>query len=157
MKQPNPNPKRSSTKMAAALRRSVLRLARRLRAASPEGGMTLARLSVLRWLHQHGAMTAGQIAAADSLQPQSVTRLLAALESDGLIARRSDEGDRRRALVTITEAGVKALRADVAYRDTWLEEAIKSRLNERERAILAEASALLDLLADDDKASISVD
>ena len=152
MKQSNQNPKSSPAKTAAALRRSVLRLARRLRSVSPEGGMTLARLSVLRWLHLQGAMTAGQIAAADSLQPQSVTRLLAALEKEGLIARRSDEGDRRRALVTITEAGVSALRADVAYRDAWLEGVIKSRLTDRERAILMEASALLDVLADDDNA-----
>jgi len=138
----------SSTQLAALLRRSVARLARRLRAGEPPAGLTHARLSVLRWLHRRGAMTAGQIAAADSLQPQSITRLLTALEQDGLIVRHGDEQDRRRILVSLTEEGKSVLRADVRHRDAWLAAALKENLSSEECAILIQASELLDRLAD---------
>lgn len=133
--------------LATELRRSVVRLARRLRDKHPPGSLTPARLSVLRWLQQQGAMTAGQIAAADSLQPQSVTRLLSSLQQDGLIMRLADDTDRRRVVVRITPAGVKILRADAAHRDEWLAAAIDATLDEAERAILVQASTLLDRLA----------
>lgn len=134
--------------LATALRRSVARLARRLRSTSPPGGLTPARLSVLRWLHHQGEMSAGEIAAADSLQPQSVSRLLASLEQDGLIERRVDDGDRRRAVVNIAQKGLKALRADAAHRDEWLAATLKATLTAKERALLEQASMLLERLAD---------
>jgi DNA-binding MarR family transcriptional regulator len=139
----------TTAQLASALRRGVLRLARRLRATSPAEGLTSARLSALRWLHEEGAMTPGQIAAADHLQPQSVTRLLAALEKDGLIVRDVDESDRRRAVVRITPAGTKMLRAEAAHRDKWLTDAMTAQLSPAERAILKQASVLLERLADE--------
>ena len=152
MKTANKIQGRAAPQLATELRRGVVRLARRLRDKHPPGSLTPARLSVLRWLQQQGAMTAGQIAAADSLQPQSVTRLLSALQQDGLIARLIDDADRRRVVVSITPAGVRVLRADAAHRDEWLAAAIDATLNEDERAILAQASALLDRLANESNA-----
>ena len=94
-------------------------------------------------------MTAGQIAAADSLQPQSVTRLLASLEQEGLVARGIDDQDRRRAVVSITAKGLKLLSADAQYRDKWLAEAIEANLTPAECALMKKACALLDRLADE--------
>ena len=124
-------------------------LARRLRAELPAEGLTPARLSVLCWLHRKGPMTAGQIADADALQPQSVTRLLSSLEEDGLITRKADDQDRRRVVARITTTGLKMLRADAAHRDEWLAEVIRSTLSPAECAILQQASTLLERLADE--------
>jgi DNA-binding MarR family transcriptional regulator len=41
-------------------------------------------------------MAPGELAAAERLQPQSLTRALARLKRDGLVAREPDREDRRR-------------------------------------------------------------
>ena len=71
---------------AAALRRAVTQLGRRLRAERPAdpGGLALA---LLGHLYRRGPSSAGELAGAERLRPQSVTRVLAALERDGLISR----------------------------------------------------------------------
>jgi DNA-binding MarR family transcriptional regulator len=132
---------------ASAVRHAVIHLARRLRAQQAPGGVTVARLGVLRWLHLRGAMTAGQIAEAEHLQPQSLTRLLSALEADGLIVRQVDGADRRRSALSITVAGQKVLRKEAAWRDQWLTEVMAATLSTAELALLVKASALLERLA----------
>src|SRR4029079_8529098 len=88
---------------ATRLHRSALRLSRRMRAVRPHGKLSLARLGVLGRLHREGAASGATLAAALGVRPQSLTRLLAALERDGLIARRSDEADRRQSTIAITD------------------------------------------------------
>src|SRR5215468_4626774 len=72
---------------ATDLRRGVVGLARRLRLERNEVGLTALELSVLGHLHRHGALTPGELAAAERVQPQSLTRTLAALEAAGLMSR----------------------------------------------------------------------
>lgn len=132
---------------ASAVRRAVIQLARRLRGQQAPGGVTVARLGVLRWLQLRGAMTAGQIAEAEHLQPQSLTRLLSALEADGLILRDVDTADRRRTVLSITAAGQKVLRKEAAWRDQWLSDTMAATLSTAELDLLREASAVLERLA----------
>ncbi len=79
--------------------------------------MTLLQLAVLAELNDAGPMTPGQLAAAQRVQPQSLTRVLATLEARGLLGRQADPGDGRRALLAITDDGHQALRRDVDARD----------------------------------------
>src|SRR5436190_2422091 len=104
----------------AAVRRSVLRLARRLRAERPAGSVSLGKLSILGHLQPAGALTAGELATRERAQPQSLTRVLAELEQEGLIVREQDAADRRRVMVRITGAGTAALVRDMRERDAWL-------------------------------------
>jgi len=62
---------------ATAVRRGVIRLSRRLRAERPAHDVTLLQLAVLAELNDTGPMTPGQLAAAQRVQPQSLTRVLA--------------------------------------------------------------------------------
>jgi DNA-binding MarR family transcriptional regulator len=135
---------------AATIRRGVNRLARRLRLERPERGETLMETSVLAHLRQRGAMTAGELAAAERIQPQSLTRTLASLEADNLIARQPDTADRRRSVLTITETGTDTLLRDMRQRDGWLALAMASQLTATEREVLRLAGEMLDRLAEAD-------
>lgn len=90
---------------------------------------------------------AGALAAADRQQPQSLTRVFAELQRDGLINRTRDDRDGRQQVLEITEAGREALARDMAQRDAWLDIALTG-LNETERQVLLLAARLMDRLAD---------
>jgi DNA-binding MarR family transcriptional regulator len=94
-------------------------------------------------------MSAGALAAADRLKPQSLTRVLAELEEAGLIARAEDPRDRRQRRFSITEAGRRAGAADMRRRDEWLAQAIGRALSPVERDLVVLAASLLERLADE--------
>jgi DNA-binding MarR family transcriptional regulator len=133
---------------AVAMRRSVMSLARRLKTERPAGGRTSLELSVLGHLHRRGQMTPGDLAAAERVQPQTLTRTLTSLEDSHLVSRREHPQDGRRALLALTGAGLDALRQDMAQRDSWLAAAMARSLTDTERELLRLAAALLDKLAE---------
>jgi DNA-binding MarR family transcriptional regulator len=133
---------------AAAVRRGVMSLGRRLKLERPPGGRTSLELSVLGHLHRRGPLTPGEIAAAERVQPQTLTRTLTGLESAGLISRTDHPEDGRRSLLTLTDSGRGALRADMAERDSWLAAAMSASLTSTETELLRLAAALLERLAD---------
>lgn len=126
-----------------------MRLSRRLRAARPMGTVSLGKLSILGHLQARGAMTAGDLALLEQSQPQTLTRVLAELEGQGLISRTQDPADRRRAIVAITREGSRVLKDDMRHRDTWLAEAMARALTPTEHQLLGLAADLLDRLVDD--------
>jgi DNA-binding MarR family transcriptional regulator len=137
----------TETETAAAVRRGVTHLGRRLRLERPGHDVPLVQLAVLAELNDGGPMTPGQLAAAQRVQPQSLTRVLAALETKGLLERQADPGDGRRALLAITAAGHQALRRDVDQRDRWLAQAMADQLTPTEQELLRLAGQLMDRLA----------
>jgi DNA-binding MarR family transcriptional regulator len=135
---------------ATSLRRGTMRLGRRLRAERPERGVASAELSVLGLLCRRGPMSAGELAWAERVQPQSLTRTLAALEERGEIGRHPDPADRRRSVVSITEDGRRQLLADIAQRDSWLTMAMAEQLSPAETQLLMMAGELMERLAEAD-------
>ncbi|OIJ68009.1 MarR family transcriptional regulator [Streptomyces mangrovisoli] len=129
------------------MRRGLIRLGRRLRQERGEGSLSANQLGVLGHLHRDGPATPGEIAAAERQRPQSLTRVFAELEAEGLIAREQATGDRRRSLLRLTEAGRRELERDMAERDAWLAAALRS-LGETERGVLALASTIMERLAE---------
>ncbi|WP_197537256.1 MULTISPECIES: MarR family winged helix-turn-helix transcriptional regulator [Frankia] len=132
---------------AAAIRRAVTRLGRRLRAERPAGALNGTKLSVLGHLYRLGPSTPGAIAAAERHQPQSLSRTFAELQAAGLISRRPGERDRRAAVLTITSVGREALVRDMADRDAWLAQALDD-CTAAEVNLLRIAAGLLESLAD---------
>ncbi|MFI9386539.1 MarR family winged helix-turn-helix transcriptional regulator [Kutzneria sp. NPDC052558] len=130
------------------VRSAVTRLSRRLRAERPADALAPTKIAVLAELWRDGRMCAGDLATLLRVQPQSLTRSLAALEADGLILRRPDELDRRQAVIGITEAGLATLSADMHARERWLAKAMDIQLSPSERQLLIDAAALMDRLAD---------
>ncbi len=71
-------------------------------------GITEQQWRILRVVDERGEIEHSAIAEAACLQLPSLTRILKSMETAGLVARRSDQADKRRSLVRVTEAG-KAL------------------------------------------------
>jgi len=94
-------------------------------------------------------MPAARLAQAERLQPQSLSRLIAQLDREGLIKRRPGNEDRRMLILEITAAGRKALSRDMAARRAWLEEAMGKVLLPGERELLAHAAVAMLRLADE--------
>jgi len=82
------------------------------------------------------------------MRPQSMAQTVADLEAEGLVERRPDPDDRRRALVMLTTDGRAALTEDRDRREGWLTNAIAEELLPAERDVLREAVELLRRLAD---------
>jgi DNA-binding MarR family transcriptional regulator len=133
---------------ASALRGAILRLSRRLQAERSSRSLSIAKISVLAHLLRKGSQTAGELADADRLQPQSMTRVLAELTADGLISRVPNPVDRRQHHLALTAAGRRALAEDMRQRDEWLAGAMARQLTPAERELLARAAELIERLAD---------
>ena len=134
--------------LIAQIRRGCTRLARRLRLERPADRLPPTKLAVLAHLRRWGAATPGELAAAEQLQPQSLTRVIADLEAEGLLTRHRDERDGRQRVLEITAAGVFALAEDMDARDAWLERAIEQeRLTETEIQVLYLAGVIMDRLS----------
>jgi DNA-binding MarR family transcriptional regulator len=139
---------------AAEIRQGVTRLGRRMRAVRSAQALSNNKLGVLGELHRRGPASPGELAAAERQQPQSLTRVFAELEADGLVSRERDPHDRRQSVLSITPAGAEALRRDMGERDNWLAEAMAG-LTETERQVLLLAGRLMDELADKDSVATS--
>ncbi|GAB2848320.1 MarR family transcriptional regulator [Actinoallomurus bryophytorum] len=133
---------------AGVLRQGMSRLGRRLRAERVGYGLSLSRLSLLNLLARNGSMTASAMAAAERLQPQSLTRMLSRLENDGLIVRSPDDVDRRQVRIDITREGMAVLDEDTERREAWLAKAMAERLTPTECELLRLAAGLMERLAD---------
>jgi DNA-binding MarR family transcriptional regulator len=132
--------------VASELRVVLGQLVRRLRA---EHRFPLAHGSVLGRLDRGGAQSVSDLALAERVRPQSMAQTVADLESEGLVRRRPDPDDRRRALVDFTDSGRAALDDDRRHREGWLADAI-ARLLPEEQAVLGEAADILRRLAQSD-------
>ncbi|MDQ1486658.1 MAG: hypothetical protein QOJ62_2351 [Actinomycetota bacterium] len=136
----------ATLELASELRVSLMRVARRLRSERVDEGLTLTQLSVLGSLERHGAMTLGELAAHEKVQPPSMTRTTAALEERGLVTRLAHPTDGRQVLVDVSDAGRALLREDRRRREAWLAGRLEN-LTSVERALLHEVAPLLDRLA----------
>ena len=97
--------------VAAALRVGIGSLVRRLRQVQPDGGLSMPETSALSLLDREGPTTCSVLAKREQITPQSMGVTLSTLETRGLLQRRADPDDGRRAVMSLTRAG-----RDVLYR-----------------------------------------
>jgi DNA-binding MarR family transcriptional regulator len=134
----------SAAPLASDLRVVLGQLIRRLRS---EHRFSLSQGSVLGRLDREGAQSVSDLAFAERVRPQSMAQTVTDLEGDGLVARAPDPDDGRRALVSLTEAGLTELREDRLRREGWLVRAIEE-LPAADQATVERAIVLLRQLAD---------
>src|ERR1700730_1393422 len=130
----------TSPLLAHELRETLGRLVRRLRA---EPGPSPGRMAVLGRLDRGGPASISDLAAYERMRPQSMAQTVHDLQSDGLVSRRPDPADGRRAFIELTTSGHDLLQTTRAQRETWLTEALENELDPDERALVQEALALL--------------
>jgi DNA-binding MarR family transcriptional regulator len=133
--------------LAADLRLAVGRLARKLRQVQL-GGLSSSQVSALASVERLGPVRLGDLAAAEGVTGPTLTKIVAHLETIGLVTRAADEADRRAARITLTAEGRERLVRIRSDRDAFLEQRLGA-LDPDARALLADALPVLRALADE--------
>ncbi|MCZ2858221.1 MarR family winged helix-turn-helix transcriptional regulator [Blastococcus sp. VKM Ac-2987] len=132
--------------LAHELRLAVMRFSRRLRNQRVDTSVTLTHLAALSTLKRHGPMSPGELANHERVQPPSMTRVVVALESAGLVTRTPHPTDGRQVIIELTPAAEEMLSAEAQAREAWLAGRLQE-LTAEERAVLREAAEIMDKLA----------
>ena len=133
--------------VAAALHVSIGLLRWRLRQVRVEGDLSLPERSALARLDRVGPATSSELARIEQISPQSMGATLGALEDRGLIARRPDPEDGRRAVLSLTESGRKVMQDRRNLRTEHLAKALATNFTRAEVRQLMTAAPLLERLA----------
>src|SRR5438876_12440761 len=133
--------------VAGAIRVSIGLLLRRLRQAPADGELTLPESSALTRLDRGGPATSSVLARLEQISPQSMGATLSALEGRGLVERHPDPADGRRVVISLSEAGLQALRNKRNARVEQLARALSSGFTDLELQQLMAAAPLLERLA----------
>ncbi len=136
-----------ASEVAARLRLSATRLARRLRQQA-EAGLTPSQLSAMAVIDRYGPLTLGSLAEHERVAPPSVTKLVHKLEADGLVLRTTDLTDRRITWVAASPKGAELLAESRRRKTAWLAARI-GLLDPAARRRLAAALDVLDVLTED--------
>lgn len=129
-----------------ALRSAVMRLSRRLKHQRVDESLSPTEMSVLGTLARCGSATPGELARKEHVQPPSMTRIVALLESKGLVRLEGHPEDRRQKVVSQTERAEAMLEESRRKRNAWLAE-LAGELSEEDWEALRAAAPVLEKLA----------
>jgi len=135
-------------RLAADLRLVIGRLARRLRQRG-ETGVTASLLSAMWSIERLQPITLGDLAAAERVQPPTVTRVVSRLEELGLAAREGHPSDRRSSQVRLTPKGQRLLDRTRKLRTAYLAKHLRSLATD-DRDVLRRAMDVLQRLLEED-------
>ncbi len=136
--------------VADALRVSLGLLRRRIRQLkAAEGEVTLPESAALARLDRGGPATSSELARLEQISPQSMGATLGGLEARGLVARRPDPNDGRRAVLYLTPAGQAVLRDRRNENTQRIARALAAGFTAAEQRQLLAAARLLERLAQD--------
>jgi DNA-binding MarR family transcriptional regulator len=138
----------SDDELASRLRVAVVRLNRKLRQQAL-AGLSPAQASALGTVNRLANPTLGELAANEQVQPPTVTRLVASLEGAGLVARETDEGDRRVVRVRITAEGRRNLQRIRSLKNAYLNRRLAA-LDPAEQQLAESMTNLLEHLVADE-------
>ena len=131
---------------SSELRLATFRLSRRLRAEKTDEALSDGQDAVLGVLFRQGAQTLTQLAERERVSAPSMNRTVNCLEEKGYLLRTADDVDRRKANITVTDAGRELVKATTSKRDAWLTMRLRE-LSKEDRAVLARAAELMGGLA----------
>jgi DNA-binding MarR family transcriptional regulator len=130
------------------LRVALGRVVRRLRQAHAIGEVTLSEASVLSRLDRGGPATPGALAVDERVRAQAMASTLAALVQRGLVSRRPDPNDGRRAFISLTPSGRQVLLDRRRETTRRMARALAEGFTPTERRRLIAAVPLLERLAE---------
>jgi DNA-binding MarR family transcriptional regulator len=126
---------------ADRLHSAAIHLLRRLRVRDRESGVGPAQLSALSVLVFGGPRSLGELADAEQVRPPTMSRIVAGLESAGLVRRHATE-DGRRVRLEASAKGTKILQEGRKRRVESLAKAVSSLSGEEQQKL----GTLTDLL-----------
>src|SRR5437764_2760060 len=133
--------------LSPRLRLAITRTARRLRQEA-DAGLSPSLTAALATLERHGPLTPSRLAEIERIQRPTVTRLLAALERDGLVERVSDPTDGRVSIVSITRDGTALVKKLRSRKNAYLSKRLRN-LTHDELDALERATAILERILEE--------
>ena len=105
-----------------------------------------ATIHLLRRLRRVDVAALGQLATAEQLKAPTMSRLVAGMETDGLVLRKADPGDGRVIRLRASAKGGRVLAGARGERLALLG-ALVATLSKEEQALLGEAAELIERVA----------
>jgi len=136
----------STIRVADSLHSAAIHLLRALRKEDEKAGIGAARLSALSVLVFAGPMRLIDLARIEQVRPPTMSKVVAGLESDGLVRRRVVVDDARAWRVEATGRGTKMLKQARGRRVSRLSSAL-DRLKRRDRQVLTRAATIIESVA----------
>jgi DNA-binding MarR family transcriptional regulator len=136
----------STADLADRLHSAAIHLLRRLRREDDASGLPAPQLSAMSVIVFGGAITLGALANAEQVRPPTITKLVAALEEQGLVEREPDPQDRRVMRVKATARGTRLLHDGRRRRVASLAASL-GELAAADRAALARAIPIMEKAA----------
>ncbi len=131
---------------ATAVRRAVSLLKRRTRQTQTRD-LSVPETAVMVRLDHSGPDSISGLARWEQITPQAMGATVGGLESRGLLHRVPDPDDKRRHLLSLTEAGTELLRAARDDRTEQIARALADNFTPEEIAEIRRAAALFERIA----------
>jgi DNA-binding MarR family transcriptional regulator len=128
--------------LVTRLRAVIGKLARQLNDTSTDEGLTPTQYSVLGLVRGRGPLGLAELARLEGLNPTMLSRVVRALDENGLIRRRPDPSDLRAARVEITPAGENVHARIRDHRTQVLTECLEQLPAETAEALLSSVPAM---------------
>lgn len=139
------------TLLASELRTVVTRLIKKLRKQSSSADkLSLTERSIIALLDKHVELLPNELAAMEKITTQSMSQILSKLQQMDLIKRRISETDKRKAIITLSDAGRTLLYQVRSERNEWLNKALEATCTAEEKELLKRAIGPLTKLVDFD-------
>jgi DNA-binding MarR family transcriptional regulator len=138
----------ASREVADRLHSAAIHLLRHIRKQDVKSGLGPARLSALSVVVFGGPCSLQQLAAAEQVKPPTMSRIVAALERQGLLKRGNDKRDRRKILLQATQKGVTLMQRGRTRRIEYFVRQLQ-RLSCSELRKLEDASGILERLLEE--------
>ena len=134
----------SDMDLATRLRSEMYRLVKVLRKETRNDELlSLTERSTLALVYQYTEILPGELALLEKVTTQAMSQIINHLLELGLILKTPSEADRRKVIVTLTDAGKKLVRQRQAEKQEWLNRRIAETLSAKEKQTLAEAIHIL--------------
>lgn len=128
--------------LASRLHAAAIRLLRAVRVADAEAGVSAPKLSALSVLTFGGPTSLSALARAEQVTAPTMSKLVADLEADGLVAKRADRADKRGVRIEVTAKGRTLMEAGRKRRLALLHKRL-AKLTRQERALLDSAAEIM--------------
>lgn len=134
---------RTDDELPSRLHAAALRLSRRSAHDDAARGISSARFAALSALVFGGGRTIGALADAEGVTAPTMTRLVAAMERDGIVVRSPDPSDRRAVRIDATPAGRRLLLEGADGRVTLMR-SLLATIRPKDRKALAKAATIME-------------
>jgi DNA-binding MarR family transcriptional regulator len=137
--------------LATELRMVITRLIKKLRSkSSANEKLSLTERSTITLLDQHKELMPSELASMEKITTQSMSQILGHLLELSYINRKVSKTDKRKAIISLSEAGQDVLHRVRNEREEWLGQALEATCSPGELEILRHAIEPLTKLVDFD-------